>query len=289
MKIATYGVKSYTSQLKRIEDGFAWLGHTLNNNISDIIYVNDTTYYEVGVKHKNEHGGKLILNILDRPFHVKDIEKWDEKIKEYLSQADFVTTTSKTTQKQIKDYVGFDSYVIYQPIKDVFFNGSTRTKFSMTVARNKDTNKRFILTAKSVKAMAASCGKEPNEILDVFGFEDAGFGKFHGIVSDLNLNAEYNRHQVCWITSFNEGLCLPMIESMVCGCVPIVCNDMTTAQEFCPEEFQSNPEVNDLMKKAIDIHENFKKYQEIALRFGEIYKKQFSKISIANNILNLLK
>ena len=287
MRIAAFGAKTKTAQLPRIEEGFIFLGHSIANN-GDVAYANDPTGFDDAIEHKEKFGSKLILNILDRPFHQVNIKEWDTKIKHQLAQADIVTSISKTTQKQVKEFLGFDSQIIYQPIKDVFFSNSIRTKFTMSVCRGMDLNKRLGLAGNAANILAKSCDKNLKDMLHAFGSERANEETWCGEISDLRLNTEYNTHQICWITSYNEGLCLPMIESMVCGCVPIVCNDMTTAWEFAPEEFLCKPDIIKLGYKAIDVHKNFDKYHKIALEFGAKYKKQFNKIQIARNILTLL-
>lgn len=284
MKIASFGAEHFLGQLPRIMEGWKLLGHECSKNKADLIYSNDPSGYDEAIKYKEENGGILILNVLDIPFHLKEINTIINTIKPKLQKADIITSISKTTSLSIKKYIGLNSYIIYNPVKDVSFLNLRKEKFFMAVGRLADPNKRFALAVNSINIF--------NKEIDIFGSDSLVIRhpiiKGHGIVSDEKLNYNYNITKFYLATSYNEGLCLPMIESLICGCIPITCLDMTTASEFIPEEFLTEPNQEKIAQKISSINQDYNNYQKIALSFGKKYSKAFNKTTIAQNILNLL-
>ncbi len=60
-------------------------------------------------------------------------------------------------------------------------------------------------------------------------------GAYAGEVSDEVLSDLYNSADyLVFPSSVNEGLGLPPCEAMACGCIPILCNDLSTREEFFP-------------------------------------------------------
>ena len=86
-----------------------------------------------------------------------------------------------------------------------------------------------------------------------------------------------------------EGIGLPMIEGMICGCVPITCSDNETAKEFLPSDFICEPNSQSIVKKIDDLEKNYEEAKNLALQYGKKYEVQFNKINIAKNILNIKK
>jgi glycosyltransferase involved in cell wall biosynthesis len=80
---------------------------------------------------------------------------------------------------------------------------------------------------------------------------------------------------------------LPAIEAMVCGCIPIICNDNLATQEFVPSEFVCDPNPLSYLNKICQLNKDYEYYQKIALEYGDKYKKQFSGKSIASNIISV--
>jgi glycosyltransferase involved in cell wall biosynthesis len=78
-----------------------------------------------------------------------------------------------------------------------------------------------------------------------------------------------------------------MIEAMVAGCIPVTCSDNPTALELCPKEFISDPTPEHFFKKIIELNNNYSKYQQIALEYGQKYSFKMNKNQIAKNIINL--
>ena len=84
-----------------------------------------------------------------------------------------------------------------------------------------------------------------------------------------------------------EGIGLSMIESMICGSIPITCSDNLTAKEFSPENFICEPNPESIVNKIEELEKNYEKKRKIALKFGSKYKIQFDKKNIAKNIINI--
>jgi len=173
-----------------------------------------------------------------------------------------------------------DGKVFYVGTGDDVFFGCDTKEYKCSLG----SGERFALAANSISFF--------NKEIDIFGSDSLAITgsiiKGHGIVSDEKLNYNYNITKFYLATSYNEGLCLPMIESLICGCIPITCLDMTTASEFIPEEFLTEPNQEKIAQKINSINQDYNNYQKIALSFGKKYSKTFNKITIAQNILNLL-
>ena len=86
-----------------------------------------------------------------------------------------------------------------------------------------------------------------------------------------------------------EGIGLPMIEGMICGCIPITCSDNETAKEFLPSDFICEPDSESIIKKIEDLNKDYKSKKNLALKYGNKYKDQFNKTNIAKNILSVKK
>ena len=84
-----------------------------------------------------------------------------------------------------------------------------------------------------------------------------------------------------------EGIGLPMIEGMICGAIPITCSDNLTAKEFSPPEFISEPNAQSIINKIEELDEDYVNKRYLALKFGEKYKNQFDKKTIAKNIIDI--
>jgi len=284
MKIASYGAEHFLGQLPRIREGWSFLGHECSFEKSELIYANDPSGYDQAIEQKQKNGGFLILNVLDIPFHLSDINNIVNEIKPKLQKADIITSISKTTSEAIKKFLNLNSYVIYNPIKYVRYLNIKKENAFMAVGRLADPNKRFHLSLEAINFF--------DKKINIFGSDSEMIKhqkvKGHGIISDQELERYYNNTKFYLANSYNEGLCLPVIESLVCGCIPITCEDMTTANEFVPEEFLCKPEAEEIAKKIYQINEDYNTYQKIALAFGKKYKKMFNEVSIAQNILNLI-
>ena len=108
-----------------------------------------------------------------------------------------------------------------------------------------------------------------------------------GVISDSELNKLYNSSKFLLLPSKAEGLGLPMIESMICGAIPITCNDNLTAKEFSPAEFICDPNAESIISKIEKIEREYENNRQKAIKYGEKYKIQFDKTNIAKNIINI--
>ncbi len=283
MKIKTYAFRYLTDQISRIEQGFIQLGHQITDNPAeaDLIYINDRTFLDGDFLDRFKC--KKIFNILDIPyFEMKDEDynKW----KVFLSKADYVTCISEKVKKDIKNILHIDATVIYNPIKDVKKTNNILSNKMLFVGRANAPTKRFNL----IKNVFTSHYLDKNNLY-VCGTENPNFGNYLGVVSDDELNKHYNSCDIVLCPSWFEGIGLPMIEALVCGKMPIACNDNETAKEFLPEWFLCDPNENSIAEKIIDYYRNKEKYDSIIFSLGTKYSIMFDKYEIAKKIINILE
>ena len=182
--------------------------------------------------------------------------------------------------------MNLDAKVIYNPIKDVceIINpDKIINEDFLYVGRTYDSNKRFYL----LKELFNS--RFQNKDLAICGSENPFFGKYYGVVPDEILNKIYNSIQILFLPSKQEGIGLSMIESLVCGKMPICCKDNETAKEFLPINFLTDPTPEAIFDKVCDFFENRLYYLNNIKELQKIYKDKFNKVSIAQNIINLCK
>ena len=110
-----------------------------------------------------------------------------------------------------------------------------------------------------------------------------------GHYSDIELNKLYNSSKFVLLPSKAEGIGLPMIESMICGALPITCSDNETAKEFLPRDFICAPDPKSILEHIKKLENEYANKRNLAFEFGKRYKEKFNKSSIAKNILNILK
>ena len=101
------------------------------------------------------------------------------------------------------------------------------------------------------------------------------------------MNKLYNSSKYVLLPSSAEGLGLPMIEGMICGAIPITCSDNLTAKEFSPPDFICEPNPQSIVNKIEGLEKNYEIKRNLALKFGEKYKNQFDKKTIAKNIIDI--
>ena len=283
--ISILGADGYVCQIPRIKEGMEMLGHILSKESPDIIYSNDPRGYDEALKLKKKYPSSyLILNLLDIPWHLPNISKQTELlVKHYLQKADSVTTISYKVKKDLAKFYDKTIQVIYNPIKDVYFDEKIKKNNTFFyVGRAGDPIKRFDLVRESLSKI-----KEGDKNLRVCGTEDPKFGNYLGVIKDQELNKIYNSSKYVLLPSKAEGLGLPMIEAMICGSIPITCSDNLTAKEFSPVDFICEPNAQSIVNKVEELEKNYNKKREISLKFGNKYKLQFDKKSIAKNIINI--
>ncbi len=313
IKVCAFGGTSQLSQIDRITQGLSSLkGVEINNDlrIVDLIYSNDPGYFEAILSAKDQNllkeNCKIIFNVLDLPLHLigsqgdYSFEKL-AKLGAQLLRADAVTCISQYTQSQLQQCLGVGSVVIYNPVKPVSpdkrLNEEKPFPYRVLMAgRLNDTNKR----ARSLAIPALMrAGFEEHEVA-VVGGEYPGWGVNLGIVNDSTLNDLYNSVDFVMCCSHLEGWGLTISESVICGAIPIVCQDLTTASEmslpqywFCypsPEMIAfrlrvliENPSIlraerDYCLSLSEGLSEDLSK-ETVARRIIEVYKKLFNKDS----------
>jgi len=255
IKISILGADGYVCQIPRIKEGMEALGHILSKDKPDIIYSNDPRGYIEALDLKKKYpNAYVIFNLLDIPWHLPNIQKQTELLVEhFLMKADSVTTISNKVKKDLAKFYKKKIDVIYNPIKDVYFNQHIKknNKF-LYVGRSDDPVKRFSLVKESLLKIK---GEDKN--LKVCGGKDPGFGNYLGIIKDDDLNTLYNSSKYVLLPSSAEGLGLPMIEGMICGAVPITCSDNLTAKEFSPTDFICEPNSESIVDKINELDKEY--------------------------------
>ena len=285
IKISIFGADGYTCQMPRIKEAMQRLGHILSEDSPEMIYSNDPTGYKKAMVLKKKFpNAYLILNFLDVPWHFQNADKQTRLlVKHFLAKADAITVISFKVKKDLTKFLDKKIEVIYNPIKDVFYDKSIKKNNTfLYVGRANDPVKRIILVKETLSKMK----NHINEI-KICGSENPGFGKYLGVISDIELNKLYNSSKFVLLPSKAEGIGLPMIEGMICGAIPITCSDNLTATEFSPSEFICAPNAQSLVNKIEELDKEYENKRKIVLKMGKKYKIQFDKKNIARNIINI--
>ena len=285
IKILIFGADGYTCQMPRIKEAMQNLGHILSENSPELIYSNDPTGYEKAMLLKKKFPNSfLIFNFLDVPWHMPNVDKQTKLLVEhFLAKSDAVTAISYKVKKDLAKFLDKKIEVIYNPIKDVFYDESIKKNNTfLYVGRANDPVKRTNL-------LKQAFSKTVNGIIDIkiCGSEDPGFGTYLNVVSDQELNKLYNSSKYLLLPSKAEGLGLTMIEAMICGSLPIACSDNETAKEFLPKDFICEPNSQSILDKIEELNKEYDVKRKLALKYGKKYKIQFDKMSIAKKILSI--
>jgi len=285
IKISIFGADGYTCQMPRIKGAMQSLGHILSEDSPELIYSNDPTGYEKAMLLKKKFPNSfLIFNFLDVPWHMPNVDKQTKLLVEhFLAKSDAVTAISYKVKKDLAKFLDKKIEVIYNPIKDVFYDESIKKNNTfLYVGRANDPVKRTNL-------LKQAFSKTVNGIIDIkiCGSEDPGFGTYLNVVSDQELNKLYNSSKYLLLPSKAEGLGLTMIEAMICGSLPIACSDNETAKEFLPKDFICEPNAQSILDKIEELNKEYDAKRKLALEYGKKYKIQFDKMSIAKKILSV--
>jgi len=285
IKISIFGADGYTCQMPRIKEAMQRLGHILSEDSPEMIYSNDPTGYEKAMCLKKKFPSSfLIFNFLDVPWHMPNVDKQTKLLVEhFLAKSDAVTAISYKVKKDLAKFLDKKIEVIYNPIKDVFYDESIKKNNTfLYVGRANDPVKRTNL-------LKQAFSKTVNGIIDIkiCGSEDPGFGTYLNVVSDQELNKLYNSSKYLLLPSKAEGLGLTMIEAMICGSLPIACSDNETAKEFLPKDFICEPNSQSILDKIEELNKEYDVKRKLALEYGKKYKIQFDKMSIAKKILGI--
>ena len=285
IKVSILGSDGYVCQIPRIKEGIKELGHILSDESPDLIYSNDPRGYEKALQLKRKYPkAYLILNFLDIPWHMPNIQKQTELlVKNFFLKADVITTISFKVKKDIGKFYDKKIHVIYNPIKDVYFDENIKkNNIFFYVGRASDPVKRFNLVRESLLKI-----KDGVKNTKICGSQNPNFGDYLGIIKDQELNKLYNASKYVLLPSSAEGIGLPMIEGMICGAIPITCSDNLTAREFSPPDFICEPYPQSIVNKIEELNKEYEAKRKIALEFGKKYKIQFDKKNIAKNIINI--
>ena len=204
-------------------------------------------------------------------------------VEKFLVQADAVTVISNKVKKDLSKFFKKKIFVIYNPIKDVYYNETIKKNNAfLYVGRANDPIKRIQLAKESLLNF-----KTGTKDIIICGSENPGFGNYLGVVPDKKLNVLYNSSKFVLLPSKAEGIGLSMIEGLICGSIPITCSDNLTAKEFSPPEFICEPTPESIKSKIDEINTNYFSFRNLALKYGEKYKTQFDKKTIAKNIIDI--
>ena len=285
IKVSILGADGYVCQIPRIKEGMEALGHVLSEESPDLIYSNDPRGYHKALLLKKKYPkAYLILNFLDMPWHISNIQKQTELlVKNYFLKADVITTISFKVKRDISKLYNKKIHVIYNPIKDVYFDENIKkNNIFFYVGRASDPVKRFNLVRESLLKI-----KDGVKNTKICGSQNPNFGDYLGIIKDQELNKLYNASKYVLLPSSAEGIGLPMIEGMICGAIPITCSDNLTAREFSPPDFICEPYPQSIVNKIEELNKEYEAKRKVALEFGKKYKIQFDKKNIAKNIINI--
>ena len=284
MKISVFGMSPFSNLIK---EGFIKLGHEISDENPELIYANDPRGYKeaIQIKKKNKEA-PLIFNLLDIPWHMPNIQQQTKLlVNQFLNQVDFVSVISLKVKKDLSQFFNKKIHIIYNPIKDVYHDEKIlKNNMFLFVGRANDPIKRFDLVRDTLIKI-----KDGIKKIKVCGAENPNFGNYLGYVSDEELNNLYNSTQFVLLPSKAEGIGLPMIESMICGALPITCSDNETAKEFLPRDFICAPDPKSILEHIKKLENEYANKRNLAFEFGKRYKEKFNKSSIAKNILNILK
>ena len=148
IKFSIFGADGFTCQMPRIRDGMKSLGHILSEESPDLIYSNDPTGYPKAMNLKKKFPNSyLILNFLDVPWHMPNVEKQTKLLVEhYLSKSDSTTVISFKVKEDLNKFLNKKIDVIYNPIKDVFYDENIKKNNTyLYVGRANDPVKRIKL------------------------------------------------------------------------------------------------------------------------------------------------
>ncbi len=125
-----------------------------------------------------------------------------------------------------------------------------------------------------------------------------GRGKYYGVQSAQSLNEAYNSVNFVLCTSAVEGLCLPVLEAMAVGVVPVVCRDMTTRTELLPPDLFPEYEAVEPDPRSIAVFLSFYLNDESGLRlenlkgrlhdhYQRVWAERVSPAGVAKRVLSV--
>jgi glycosyltransferase involved in cell wall biosynthesis len=233
-----FGWQGPTGQIQRIIPGFIELGwrEAEEGEPPTIIYSNDFTTHDAAIElRKKFKSSYLVLNVLDIPEFLLPNRFSLQKAKSQLVEADAVTSISRHTQSQVKKFFNLSSTICYQPmmpveqVQPLDVPQEVKPYKFISVGRKNDPNKNHVIT----REIFAYKLLDPNEFADI-GPEYGGAGKYMGVVDVTRLSQFYSNARFSFNLGRYEGIGLPILESMSCGCIPLIHHALTTRDEFLP-------------------------------------------------------
>jgi glycosyltransferase involved in cell wall biosynthesis len=258
MKIKTFGFRGLVTPLFALEESLVKMGHEIvkdNTAVDLCLNLMLDQEYDQTIQYKKLFPNcKLILNLLNYP---TDNPTYTNKLSEILPYADLITTVSEFTTRDIFKNTGYNSKVLYYPMKTISKIECKKDIPFLYVGRMYSEQKRFYLIPEIFRLL-----KIPSNYLCISGPEQSPFGQNLGFLTEPDLNSIYNRSEYILCPCSYEGSMM-MIEGIVAGCIPIVCNDNNWLEEFGLLPFAADPNSESISQKIIEIHNNKKYYQDL--------------------------
>lgn len=282
MKIATFGYRGALSPYPSLEEEFKKLGHEIIYENPDLIF-DLTGFYDDALELAKKYPkAKKIFNTLNAD--IKNPHWPETKTREQLLQADLVTSVSESTAKDVTARTGIEiKEIIYWPMKNVYpiKEITIRGIDFLYVGRLYSAEKRFGLIPEAIKLLKY----DPN-LLVVAGSERPPIGYYAGLINEETLNQLYNSSRYVFCPCWHEGS-MSMLEAVVGGAFPIICNDNNWVQEFGLEDFAVDPMPKALAAKVIDIQQHQKEYRQIIDDLRPIIIEKFGLTNFAKRIIDL--
>lgn len=294
MKIFTDGARFWGGQIDRIDRGFDLLGHELTQTIedADLVYANNGLYNGIVDACENQRvSGKVIFNVLDLAPHIRHQFPMEETARQ-LKYAHAVTCISDTVRKDIKEQLGIDATVIYNPKKPIIRQPSSDRFLALFVGRVNDAEKRVGLGIDALKML----GVQAEQIVTSGGERPWYGGQYAGVTTDEQLNALYNRAEFLISPTRNAFLGLPILEAAAAGIIPVFCKDLDIREEFFPTElFPEYAEVEPTGESIAQFMHGFMSDGNKKAQFKErlwshhrtFLAEKLSPVGVAQRILNV--
>jgi len=282
-----FGWGGETGQIQRIRQGFEQIGLIETDFSPDLIYSNDVGSHPAAIGMKRRYPeSKLILNVLDIPEFLLPNGYSLDNTRELLSYADAVTSISEHTRRQVKKFFGIDSKVVFNPIMDIEYSPSDKNVKYLHVGRRYDSNKAYPLVRELFTDDLNS-----DELIEI-GPDQGSIGKYVGVVSEKELSEYYSAADFCFMPSEHEGLLLPALESMKCGCLPVISAKLTTREELLPRDVfpeynytETNKQTLLNFVRTVDVSSLSEKLMDY---FEVEHKDKFTPIGVAKRILEAI-
>ena len=290
-----FGGGGITGQIDRIIDGLRQNNCEINSSNTDNIdfIFSGNAWHKEAEDVKNSNIIK-IYNTLDLPYHCNDFDF--NKYGEILKKADILTCISEFVKSQIWEKYRLNAINIGYPVKDINpFNLNYRSNLSykfLFIGRLADPNKRTTLGIKALNLINVNI-QDVAFIGPEVPFNQQGI-HYYGPVEDSILHSFYSSCEYLISPSKIEGLNLPVIESIIMGMIPIVCNDMTTKDELLGDiDFYSNiyPTPESIASAILFLEENPDQKLMLKEKLSELAKvfyPKFNKLTVAKKIVNCI-